>query len=136
MGIAGNLFNAVSPDTSAGLSILAGDLPYYHLEDEGTESAMTSLVFPDGSTRSLVWWGGPKLPEVSGGVIARYADTQEPAMIETTAGAGLVILSGPHPEAPEDWRTKLGLSDSDGLDQDLARKMIQAAVSRQRLVAF
>jgi hypothetical protein len=79
----------------------------------------------------MVWWGGPSLPEWKGGVIARYTDNNQPAIAQTWSGNGLVILSGPHPEAPQNWRDKLGLSDSDGLDQDYAGQMLEAAAKQQ-----
>lgn len=132
VGICAGAFIAVSPDTTTGLSVIASpELPYYHLEDEGTDDAMVGVNFTQGSAHQLVWWGGPSLPEWKGGVIARYSDNNQPAIAETWSGNGLVILSGPHPEAPEDWRTKLGLSDSDGLDQDIAGQMLVAAAKQQ-----
>ncbi len=134
VGICAGAFIAVSPDTKSGLSVVtASELPYYHLEDEGTDDAMVGVTLTQGSERKLVWWGGPYLPEWKGGVIARYSDTHQPAIAQTWSGNGLVILSGPHPEAPEDWRTKLGLTDSDGLDQDLAGQMLVAAAKQQPL---
>jgi hypothetical protein len=136
VGICAGAFIAVSPDAKSGLSVVqAPELPYYHLEDEGTDDAMVGVQFTQGAGRQLVWWGGPSLPEWKGGVIARYSDTHEPAIAQTWSGNGLVILSGPHPEAPEDWRTKLGLSDSDGLDQEYVGPMLEAAAKQQPLVS-
>lgn len=132
VGICAGAFIAVTPDTKTGLSVVAApELPYYHLEDEGTDDAMVGVNFVQGGARQMVWWGGPSLPEWKGGVIARYSDNNQPAMAQTWSGNGLVILSGPHPEAPEDWRTKLGLTDSDGLDQDYAGQMLVAAEKQQ-----
>lgn len=139
VGFCAGAFIAISPDTSWGFALMKQEtLPYYHLEDKGVPAAMTPIRMSDGSTRELVWWGGPKLPEVSGpgsGVIGRYTDTQEPAIIQTRVGNGLMILSGPHPEAPADWRGKLGLSDSDGLegDQELAARLLEAGLRRAPL---
>jgi hypothetical protein len=136
VGICAGAFIAVSPDTKSGLSVVtASELPYYHLEDEGTDDAMVGVNFTQGSGRQLIWWGGPSLPEWKGGVIARYSDTKQPAIAETWSGNGLVILSGPHPEAPEDWRTKLSLTDSDGLDQDYAGQMLEAAAKQQPMTS-
>lgn len=113
-------------------------LPYYHLEDEGTESAMVRLKMADGSNPDIVWWGGPALPEVPGGVLGRHGDDNTPAIIQAQSGKGMVILSGPHPEAPEVWRSRLGLSDSDGAEGDwaIAAKLFDAAVSHKKLQAF
>lgn len=141
-GICAGAFIAVSPPKEAGeagpswgLSVLPAPqlLDYYHLEDEGISEAMVDVLLPGNQSRSLVWWGGPKLPEVPNGVIARYPDTREPAITQTQAGKGFVILSGPHPEAPLDWRDKLGLDDPDGHDFDLAWSLAEAALHRQPL---
>lgn len=149
VGICAGAFIAVSAPAktgaagpSWGLNILTDSkdptnlLPYYHLEDEGTEDAMVDLKMADGKTRSLVWWGGPYLPEVPKGVVARYADTNQPAIIQTWAGKGFVILSGPHPEAPDNWRTKLGLNDSDGSDQDIAANMFIAGLNQKPMATL
>ncbi|MEO5969000.1 MAG: hypothetical protein ABIQ95_03665 [Bdellovibrionia bacterium] len=139
VGFCAGAFMAVSPAAlpgeegpAWGLGIVPDDiLPYYHLEDEGTEYAMVDLKLADQSIRSVLWWGGPILPEFPHGVIARYTDTGEPAIAETWAGKGLVVLAAPHPESPENWRTKLGLIDADGLDQDIAWEMFEAALTHK-----
>lgn len=136
VGICAGAFIAQTPDTKSGVEAVTGkELPYYHLEDEGTDDAMVGVKFSDGKERQLVWWGGPYLPEWKDGVIARYTDTNQPAIAETWSGNALVILSGPHPEAPQDWRDKLGLTDSDGLDQDIAGQMLKAAETQQPMPA-
>lgn len=144
VGFCAGAFIAISPSAlpgtegpAWGLSLIPDDLlPYYHLENEGVEFAMVSANFADQSHRSLLWWGGPTLPEFPHGVIARYSDTGEPAIAETWAGQGLILLSGPHPESPEQWRTKLGLTDPDGTEQDIAWNMFNAALTRQPMMAF
>jgi glutamine amidotransferase-like uncharacterized protein len=141
VGICAGAFMAVSPAPSRGedgpdwgLSLVDGDLlPYYHLEDDGIEDSMVQVQLNDGSSRSMVWWGGPYLPEYPHGVLARYEDSGQPAITQTWAGKGLVFLSGPHPEAPENWRTKLGLTDPDGLDQKIAWKLFKAALKQSPL---
>lgn len=142
-GFCAGAFIAISPKAESGEAgpawgfalIDAPTLDYYYLEGAGVGSSMVSTKFADGETRSLVWWGGPKLPEIQGGVIARYVKTGEPAIAQTWAGAGLVVLAGPHPEAPQSWRTKLSLDDSDGMDQSRAAAMIRAALEQKPLRA-
>ncbi len=141
VGICAGAFIAVSPAAAVGesgpswgLSILpAPTLPYYHLEDEGIDYSLVEVEVSGGQRGRFVWWGGPALPEVSKGVIARYADDHQPAVIQTQAGLGWVILSGPHPEAPRSWRTKLGLLPSDGLDRRWAGQLFLSALHRQPL---
>jgi glutamine amidotransferase-like uncharacterized protein len=103
----------------------------------GNTSAIAAVVpvkFADGSSRSLVWWGGPATPEWSHGVIGRYSDGK-PAISQSWFSKGFVILSGPHPEAPQGWRNTAG-TDPDGLDYVLAKKLITASLERQELPTF
>ncbi len=138
VGFCAGAFIAISPDAPSGAAgpawgfalLNQKTLDYYHLELKGIPDAMVTARMYDGSTRDLLWWGGPFLPDLSGGVIARYSDTGQAAIAQAWAGRGLMILAGPHPEAPQDWRSKLGLSDEDGLDQDIAGNMIEAALTR------
>ena len=92
-------------------------------------AAMVPVTLAGGRTRELVSWGGPSTPEwdasQGGSVLGRYA-TGEPAISQIRSGAGQVIISGPHPEAPQGWRATAGY-DSDGLDQFIAAAMIQSA---------
>jgi hypothetical protein len=111
------------------------DLEYYFLELQGTPWAMTMNAFADGTKRDLVWYGGPVTPELKGGVVARYPNGQA-SITETWAGNGFVVLSGPHPAAPQSIRGEFGLSDSDGLDLDLAWTLIEAALQEKMLPAF
>ena len=138
VGICAGAFLAVTPNTSWGFSLIEGELlPYYHLEDEGVESAMVKIILPETSSQTksqdMVWWGGPSLPEVPKGVLGRYSDTNEPAITEGMAGKGLVILSAIHPEAPDEWRYRLGLDDQDGSDQDYAWTLFEAGLLHQPL---
>ncbi|HUP56696.1 MAG TPA: hypothetical protein VM598_04530, partial [Bdellovibrionota bacterium] len=113
-----------------GFSILNGDyLKMYHPNGQTPVAAMVWTSFADGSSRDLVWWGGPYLPSYAGSVVARYPDGSA-AILKAQAGNGFVVLSGPHPEAPQDWRTGAGLSDDDGLDFDLTWRLISAGLSR------
>jgi glutamine amidotransferase-like uncharacterized protein len=149
VGICAGAFIAVSPAPSAneagprwGLSLITlpedpeSLLPYYYLEEQGIEEAMVEVELANQPNQSWVWWGGPYLPEVPEGVVARYKKTGQPAVIQTWANKGFVVLAGPHPEAPEDWRTKLGLADSDGLDHDLAWQMFEAALYQKPMVTL
>ena len=94
-------------------------------------AAMVDVKFADGSVRNLVWWGGPITPEWPGGVIARY-ETGDPAISQTWSGKGFVVVSSPHPEAPQGWRSTAG-TDSDGLDDDVAIQLIRAALDQKPL---
>jgi glutamine amidotransferase-like uncharacterized protein len=101
--------------------------------DTSLTAAIVPVTFADGSSRSLVWWGGPSTPEWTDGVIARYANGK-PAISQTFYQKGFVVLTGPHPEAPQGWRNTAG-ADPDGLDYELAKQLIQAALNRSPLPA-
>jgi hypothetical protein len=110
----------------------------YYPDGPGTTEPVAAMVmssFGDGTSRDLVWWGGPFLPTIPNAVVSKYPDgTAE--MVELQAGNGFVVLSGVHPEAPEDWRTEENLVDTDGLDFDIAWKLMDAALTRTRLPTF
>jgi len=142
VGFCAGAWVAVGPEAdtnstaSYGFAVAEGDiLPYWY--PDGNTSLVTAMVdvsFSDGTKRSLVWYGGPSTPEWSSGVIARY-DNGKPAISQTFSGSGFVVISGPHPEAPEGWRASAGF-DSDGLDFDIVKAMINAALNRTAMAAF
>lgn len=140
VGFCAGAWVAVGPESdtnntaSYGLAVAEGAvLPYWYPAGNPT-AAMVPVKFPDGSSRQLVWWGGPATPEWSGGVIARYA-TGHPAISQARSGKGFVVISGPHPEAPQSWRATAG-KDSDGLDYDIALSMIHAAINQKQMPVF
>lgn len=141
VGFCAGAWVAVGPEAettrvaSYGLAVAGGAVLELFLPGGRQPTAdMVDVQFSNGSHRQLVWWGGPATPEWSGGVVARYDDGQ-PAISQTWAGRGLVVISGPHPEAPQGWRATAG-RDSDGLDFDIAVDMIRAALVRAPLRVF
>ena len=119
-----------------GLAIVPGDyLKIYLPNGQQPTGAMVTAYFANQSSRDLVWWGGPYLADYSNGVIARYPDRRA-AIIETTVGSGFVVISGLHPEAPQNWRDSIGLVDRDGLDFDVAWDLLNAGLLRSRLATF
>ncbi len=108
-------------------------LDYYFLEYQKIYSDMVLTTWPDGSTHDLVWYGGPVTPDGAGTVIAKYPDGN-PAISQIWANRGLVILSGPHPAAPDSTRTSLG--DSDGSDAGVAWELMNATLEQKALTAF
>lgn len=141
VGFCAGAWVAVGPEAettqtaSYGFAIAKGSvLSMFYPNGQAPTAAMVDVTFSDGGVRNLVWWGGPITPEWTGGVVARY-DTGKPAISQTFAGKGLVVISGPHPEAPQSWRSTAG-SDSDGLDYDIAIAMFNAALKQQPLATF
>lgn len=149
VGFCAGSFIAVAPTPPAGqkaeygLSIVDGArLTYYYLEEEfvkaGRESqdwAMTKHSFADGTTRDILWYGGPTTPNIPGHVVARYPNG-DAAISQMWSGNGLVVLAATHPTATNSVLNTFGLSDSDGLDHDIAWKLIEAAITQNELPVF
>jgi glutamine amidotransferase-like uncharacterized protein len=142
LGFCAGAFVAVGPKPPAqsypsyGLGILEGSyLDYYYLEGQGVDAAMTRESFADGSSRELLWYGGPVVPEVPGGVVARYPNG-DAAISQARSGQGFVVLSAVHPAAPPSVASSFGLTDGDGADTELAWQLIRAALERAPLPAF
>jgi glutamine amidotransferase-like uncharacterized protein len=119
-----------------GLAVAPGTVLPSYWPDGNTNltAAMVKVSLADGSSRQLVWWGGPSTPEWTGGVIGRYP-TGAPAISQKWSGKGLVVISGPHPEAPQGWRATAG-TDSDGLDYELAIAMMTSAMNGRPMATF
>ena len=143
LGFCAGAFIAVAPapdpgqDVSYGLGIVDGpELDYYFLEYQLSSGvSMTLETFADGSQRDLLWYGGPVTPNTPGGVIARYPNG-DPAITQMVSGKGFVILSGPHPAAPQAVKDSFGLYDSDGSDQELTWNLISSALRQTPMKAF
>ena len=143
LGFCAGAFIAVAPapdpgqDVSYGLGIVNGpELDYYFLEYQlNPDVAMTLENFADGSQRDLLWYGGPVTPNTPGGVIARYPNG-DPAITQLVSGKGFVIVSGPHPAAPQTVKDSFGLLDSDGSDEQLTWSLISSALYQIPMKAF
>jgi glutamine amidotransferase-like uncharacterized protein len=59
-------------------------------------------------------------------ILARYASNGEIAALVAPFGHGRIAVSGPHPEAPEDWYRSHRLQNPDGISYDLGRELIDA----------
>lgn len=146
VGFCAGSFVAVSPTPADGarpeygLSIVNGSrLKYYYLEQEFVDKGkasqdwtMTNYSFADGTERAVLWYGGPVTPDVSGHVVARYPNG-DAAITQLWSGNGLVLLSAGHPTASNAIYSSFGLTDPDGLDHDIAWKLIRAAVTQRPL---
>ena len=142
LGICAGAFDAVGVDTFSnstayyGFAVAEGAY-LKHWYPNGNSiliTAIVPIVFADKSSRYMMWWDGPTTPEFSGGVVARYPDGK-PAISQKFSGAGFVIVSGVHPEAPASWQYDSGV-DLDGTDFDIAKKLIAATLYRKPMVSF
>jgi glutamine amidotransferase-like uncharacterized protein len=78
------------------------------------------MFFQDGAVLSV--------PAETRGVdvVARYASNGEIAALVAPFEHGRIALSGPHPEAPEDWYRSHRLQNPDGVSYDLGFDLIDA----------
>jgi hypothetical protein len=112
--------------TDPGLGLIPGSSSLYRNSPTG---ASVLPIEWGGVTRQVYWEGGPAFyvsAQSGAQVTATYPDGTA-ASIRARYGSGRVYVTGLHPEAPQRWRNYYGLSDSDGLDYDLAVGMIRWA---------
>jgi len=141
LGICAGAFVAVESgaegdaQTNYGFPVVEGKhLPMWWPNGKVMTAAVVPVSFADGSSRHLVWYGGPSTPEWTGGVVARYNDGK-PAISQTWFHKGWVVISGPHPEAPQGWRNTAG-NDPDGLDYEVMEDLVMATLERKPLPTF
>jgi glutamine amidotransferase-like uncharacterized protein len=129
-------------------AFLAGDSPYnginlttgvrfgfYSAEERGIRKAAVSITSAEGgSTLEHYWEDGPQLAGW-GQVVAKYPDGA-PAIVQGAVGSGWVVLTGVHPEAPENWRRGMTFTTPASLANEYAAKLIRAALQRTPLPHF
>lgn len=130
---AGAFFAGKSPYN--GLDLASGvRFPFYALEDRGIRKAAVTITSAAGPPLDHYWEDGPQLAGW-GDVVARYPDGT-PAVVQGTYGRGTVILSGVHPEAPENWRHGLTFTTPVRESNAYAVRLIEAALHGRRLPHF
>jgi hypothetical protein len=142
LGICAGAYAAVGIDTRSnttayyGFGVAQGNYltRWYPATNPSAIATVPMISFADGTRRNIIWYDGPFTPEWAGGVVARYPDGK-PAISQTWTGIGFVIVSGPHPEAPPSWQYDSG-TDPDGLDYDIAVKLIRATLDRKPLPVY
>ena len=104
-------------------------LPETQMARAGQSVALVAAALWDGSTRALLWWGGPVTPEAavaSDRVIARYPDGS-PAISSLVAGSGRVVIAGLHPTATRGVLLSLGMDSPESIAPDLTWMLVQEA---------
>ncbi|MGV9246165.1 BPL-N domain-containing protein [Streptomyces sp. NPDC003710] len=119
--------------TTPGFGLLPGDTDQY-ISSPGSsvhdESNTLVGVVWRGRPRTVFFQDGPYfvLDEDKGAdttVLATY-DNGTPAAVVSRFGAGRVGVTGPHPEATDDWFSDYGLPPQDTLD--LARDLVESTL--------
>lgn len=115
-----------------GLNLTEGVRFSFHtLSGQGTRKAAVTINTVAGATLEMYWEDGPQLGGW-GQVVARYADGT-PAVVQGRFGAGWIVLTGVHPEAPQSWRRGLAFTDTAGPSRAFAATLIEAALTRTSL---
>ena len=101
---------------------------FFAAEARGTRKAAVAVSVPDGQAIEHYWEDGPELSGW-GDVAGKYPDGT-PAIAEGASGAGWVILTGVHPEAPDSWRAGMSFAAPARDANAYAGRLVQAALTR------
>jgi glutamine amidotransferase-like uncharacterized protein len=127
---AGAFFAGNSPYN--GLNLTSGvRFGFYSAENRGIRKSPVSIASAGGSTLDQYWEDGPQLTGW-GAVVAMYPDGTA-AITQGTYGAGAVVLTGVHPEAPETWRRGMTFTTPASVDHAYAGTLVNAALNRTSL---
>jgi glutamine amidotransferase-like uncharacterized protein len=107
---------------------------FYAAVNRGIHKAAVPIASPEMPVLDQYWEDGPQFTGW-GAVVGKYPDGT-PAVVEETFGEGWVILSGVHPEAPENWRRGMTFSTLASVDNAYAGTLIDAALHRTQLPHF
>jgi len=99
---------------------------FYSAANQGIRKTAVAITAVDMSPLEHYWEDGPQFTGW-GSVVAKYPDGTA-AIVEGTSGKGWVILTGIHPEAPENWRRGLTFTTPASVDNAYAGKLIDAAL--------
>jgi hypothetical protein len=134
LGICGGAFFAGRSPYN-GLNLTSGvQFGFYSAEARGTRKAAVPISGAGTPTLDQYWEDGPALTGW-GEVIGKYPDGT-PALVQGQVGEGWVVLSGVHPEAPENWRGRMDFTTPASVDHDYAITLIRAALERRPLPHF
>jgi glutamine amidotransferase-like uncharacterized protein len=107
---------------------------FYSAEEKGIRKAAVAITNADGAIIEQYWEDGPQFSGW-GDVVSRYPDGT-PATVQGLYGSGWVVLTGVHPEAPENWRNGFYFSTSMEQSHHYATTLIQAAMGKKAMVHF
>jgi glutamine amidotransferase-like uncharacterized protein len=94
---------------------------------DGINKAAVEISYPSGTKLDQYWQDGPQFTGW-GSIVAKFPDGT-PAIVEGKSGAGWVMLSGVHPEAPADWRSGMTFTTAAATDNTYAGTLIKAALN-------
>ena len=104
---------------------------FYGVVKQGLHKAAVPITCVNTPVIEHYWEDGPEFTGW-GQVVGTYPDGT-PAIVEGDFGAGLVILCGVHPEAPETWRRGMTFTTTARDANDYTGTLIDAALHGTRL---
>lgn len=107
---------------------------FYALAEQNVRKAAVAISIAGAGTFDHYWEDGPELSGW-GEAVATYPDGT-PAVAQGKSGAGWVVLTGVHPEAPESWRRGMSFRSTAEADNAFAVRLIRAALTGERLGHF
>jgi glutamine amidotransferase-like uncharacterized protein len=130
---AGAFFAGDSPYN--GLNLTSGvRFRFYAAENVGVHKAAILIAIAGSLALDNYWEDGPQLAGW-GSVVGKYPDGT-PAIVEGRVGDGWAILSGVHPEAPDNWRRGLTFATPAVIDNAYAETLIDAALNGKTLAHY
>jgi glutamine amidotransferase-like uncharacterized protein len=131
LGICGGAFFAGRSPYN-GLNLTSGvQFGFYSAEARGVRKAVVPISGAATPALDQYWEDGPQFTGW-GAVVGRYPDAT-PAVVQGHFGHGWIILTGVHPEAPENWRGGMEFGTPASVDHDYAVTLIRAALERRPL---
>ena len=122
------------PQPYKGLNLTSGVQFRFYDAVRRVHKTSVAIATADGSTLDQYWEDGPQLTGW-GAVVAKYPDGT-PAIVQGRSGEGWLVLTGVHPEAPENWRRGMLFNTPSSTDNAFAAALIQAALHRTPLAQF
>jgi glutamine amidotransferase-like uncharacterized protein len=107
---------------------------FYSAEDKGIRKAAVAITNADGAIIEHYWEDGPQFGGW-GDVVSKYPDGT-PATVQGSHGSGWVVLTGVHPEAPENWRKEFHFTTSTENSHQYATRLIKAAMEKTAMSHF
>ncbi|MDP4265399.1 MAG: BPL-N domain-containing protein [Bacteroidota bacterium] len=107
---------------------------FYSAEDKGIRKAAVAITNADGAIIEHYWEDGPQFSGW-GDVVSKYPDGT-PATVQGSYGSGWVVLTGVHPEAPENWRKEFYFSTSIENSHKYATRLIKSAIEKTAMSHF
>jgi hypothetical protein len=126
LGVCAGAFLAGKVSTNC-LDLTSGvEFDFYADLKRGIRKAAVAIETVDSPPLDLYWEDGPQLTGW-GEVVGKYSDGT-PAIVEGNCGQGFVLLTGVHPEAPENWRQGMLFTTPASVDNAYAARLIEAAL--------